>query len=190
MSFKYGLPLNFDKWLADNDHLLKPPVGNQQIWQDAHFMVTVVGGPNERSDFHDDPVEEYFYQFKGDASLLIWDRGKFDRVVLKEGDMFLMDAHVHHSPQRPQADSRCLVVETKRPKDQNDALQWYCAQCGTLIRRYEMALTDIVKDLPPVYDNFYNTSEAERTCSGCGEVHPGKNYVAWHQTLKTYFPDV
>lgn len=188
--FKYGLPLNFDQWLQDHEHQLKPPVGNQQIWQDADFMVTVVGGPNERTDFHDDPVEEYFYQFKGNASLLIWDRGQYDRVVLKEGDMFLMAPHVIHSPQRPEAGSRCLVVERKRPAGENDALQWSCAACGALTKRYEMALQNIVKDLPPVYELFYNTSVAERTCHHCGEVHPGQDYLSWHKTLHTHFPTV
>ncbi|POO72306.1 3-hydroxyanthranilate 3,4-dioxygenase, partial [Bacillus subtilis] len=36
--YKYGLPLNFQKWIDDNAHLLKPPVGNQQIWQDSDFV--------------------------------------------------------------------------------------------------------------------------------------------------------
>lgn len=190
MSYKYGLPINFSAWLKEHEHKLKPPVGNQQIWQDADFMVTVVGGPNERTDFHDDPVEEYFYQFKGNASLLIWDRGQYDRVHLKEGDMFLMAPHVIHSPQRPEADSRCLVVERKRPADKKDALQWSCAACGTLIKRYEMNLTDIVKDLPPVYEQFYQTTESERHCGSCGEVHPGQDYKAWHNTLKNHFPQI
>ncbi len=34
-------------------------------------MVTVVGGPSERTDFHGDPLEEFFYQLKGHAQLLI-----------------------------------------------------------------------------------------------------------------------
>lgn len=187
---KFGSPLNFQRWLDDNAQLLKPPVGNQQIWLDSNYMVTVVGGPNERTDFHDDPVEEFFYQFKGEAYLLIWDRGKYEKVTLKEGDVWLMSPHVIHSPQRPNSDSLCLVIEHTRPPQEQDALQWSCAKCGTLIKRYEMALKSIVKDLPPVYEQFYATSEEERTCTNCGSVHPGKDHVKWHQTLHESFPQL
>ena len=83
-SYQYGQPLNFQRWLATNAHLLKPPVGNQQIWKDGDFMVTVVGGPNARSDFHDDPLEEYFYQFKGNASLLMWEHSHDERLRRSE----------------------------------------------------------------------------------------------------------
>ena len=174
MNFKYGLPLNFEKWLKENEDKLKPPVSNQQIW----------------ADFHDDPVEEYFYQFKGNASLIIWEDGKYERVHLKEGDMFLMAPHVIHSPQRPEEGSLCLVIERKRPEGENDALQWSCASCGTIIKRYEMALVSIVDDLPPVYEQFYALSDEERTCSNCGEVHPGRDYESWLSTLKANFPHV
>lgn len=181
--YKYGRPLNFQQWLDDNEHLLKPPVGNQQIWRDSDFLVTVVGGPNKRSDFHDDPMEEYFYQFKGDAYLLMLDRGKYERVDLKEGDMFLMAPHTLHSPQRPEHGSKCLVIERQRPKGQLDALQWNCARCGGLVKRFELQLESIVADLPPVYERFYATSDEERTCPDCGEVHPGREHKAWHQSL-------
>jgi 3-hydroxyanthranilate 3,4-dioxygenase len=181
--FKYGRPLNFPRWLQDNGHLLKPPVGNRQVWQDADLMVTVVGGPNARSDFHDDPLEEFFHQFKGNAHLLIHDRGQTERVDLKEGDIFLMPPHVLHSPQRPEPDSRCLVIERQRPAGLIDAFQWHCAHCGHLVQRIEVQLADIVTDLPATYQRFYESSAAERTCKHCGVVHPGREHAAWHQAL-------
>lgn len=181
---KHGRPLNFPRWLQEHEHRLKPPVGNQQIWQDGDFMVTVVGGPNERTDFHDDPVEEYFYQFKGNASLLIWDRGHYERVPLREGDMFLMAPHTLHSPQRPEADSRCLVIERQRPAGEKDAFQWGCAHCGAVVQRYEVQLQSIVADLPRVFAQFNATTDDERRCAQCGHVHPGRDFKTWHAALE------
>lgn len=182
--YHYSSPLNFNRWLEENAHLLKPPVGNQQIWQDSDFMVTVVGGPNQRTDFHDDPVEEFFYQFKGNAYLNIWNHGRYERVDLKEGDIYLMAPHVIHSPQRPEAGSLCLVVERKRPLGSLDGLQWSCARCGNLVKRYEMQLESIVDDLPPVYEQFYGLSDEERRCGECGEIHPGRDWETWHRVLE------
>ena len=186
-NLKYGRPLNFPRWLAEHAHLLKPPVGNQQVWADADFMVTVVGGPNGRSDFHDDPVEEFFYQFKGNAHLLLWDAGRYERVDLNEGDIFLMPPHTLHSPQRPEAGSLCLVIERQRPAGQIDAFQWSCARCGHMLVRYEVQLQDIVADLPPTYQRFYATGDEERRCAQCGEQHPGRDFKAWNQTLATHW---
>ncbi|MDI9776366.1 MULTISPECIES: 3-hydroxyanthranilate 3,4-dioxygenase [Pseudomonas] len=180
----FSAPFNFNRWIEEHAHLLKPPVNNQQIWQDSDYMVTVVGGPNQRTDFHDDPVEEFFYQFKGNAYLNVWDRGRYERVDLKEGDIYLMAPHVIHSPQRPEPGSLCLVVEHRRPEGQSDALQWSCAHCGTVVRRYELRLKSIVADLPPVYDRFYTTTDEERRCPGCGEIHPGRDWQTWHTTLR------
>jgi 3-hydroxyanthranilate 3,4-dioxygenase len=175
-------PINFPKWIEDNQHLLKPPVGNQQIWQDTDLIVTVVGGPNQRTDFHDDPYEEYFHQFKGSAHLLVIDRGQFERIDLYEGDIFLLPPHVRHSPQRPEPGSLCTVLERSRPAGVLDAFEWYCAHCGTLVHRSELQLQSIVEDLPRAYGVFYNAAPALRTCPACGEVHPGRDWQAWHAT--------
>lgn len=179
----YGRPLNFPRWLAQHSHLLEPPVGNLQVWKDADLMVTVVGGPNARSDFHDDPLEEFFYQLVGDAYLLIWDRGRFERIDLRQGDIFLMPPHLLHSPQRPDPESRCLVIERQRPQGLIDAFQWHCAHCGHLVTRLEVQLADIVADLPTTYRRFYQSSDADRTCTQCGTVHPGRDHHTWHHAL-------
>ena len=109
---------NFQSWIDDHKHLLKPPVGNQMVFKDADLMVTVVGGPNERCDYHDDPVEEFFYQLKGDMLLKLHDTatGEFYDVPIREGDIFLLPAHIRHSPQRPQEGSIGLVIEPAPPR--------------------------------------------------------------------------
>ncbi|MGA1254013.1 MAG: 3-hydroxyanthranilate 3,4-dioxygenase [Burkholderiaceae bacterium] len=180
-ALRYGPPLNFARWIEDHADRLKPPVGNQQVWKDGDFIVTVVAGPNQRTDFHDDPLEEFFYQFKGNASLMVWDNGHFDRITLKEGDIFLLPPHLRHSPQRPEPGSLCLVIERTRPAGMIDGFEWYCAHCGTRVHRTEVQLQSIVEDLPRVYNQFYDSAEAARTCPQCGEIHPGRNWELWHR---------
>ena len=164
---------NFKAWIDEHRHLLKPPVGNKQVWEDADLMVTVVGGPNKRTDYHDDPVEEFFYQLEGNMVLKIYDGKEFYDVPIREGEIFLLPPHVRHSPQRPEEGSIGLVVEPKRQTGELDAVEWYCFECGSLVHRAEMQLTSIVDDLPPVYNKFY-ASQEDRTCPNCKAVHPGK----------------
>jgi 3-hydroxyanthranilate 3,4-dioxygenase len=171
--YSYGKPINFKRWIDDHAERLKPPVGNQQVWADADIIVTVVGGPNHRTDYHDDPLEEFFYQMEGNAWLNIMDRGKVERIDLNQGDIFLLPPHVRHSPQRPEPLSRCLVIERQRPEGLIDGFEWYCPNCGHLVHRVEVQLKSIVKDLPPLFEAFY-ADRAARTCGSCGTVHPGK----------------
>lgn len=166
-------PIDFPQWLDAHRHLLKPPVGNQQVWADTDLIVTVVGGPNQRTDFHDDPYEEFFWQFKGNASLRLIENGKPRDVPLAEGAIFLMPPHVRHSPQRPEPGSLCLVVERRRPEGVKDGFEWYCLDCNALLHRVEVQLKSIVNDLPPLFERFYADSEL-RTCRRCGAIHPGK----------------
>ncbi|MBF9044275.1 3-hydroxyanthranilate 3,4-dioxygenase [Rhodobacterales bacterium HKCCE4037] len=164
---------NFKAWIDEHRHLLKPPVGNKMVFEEADLMVTVVGGPNKRTDYHDDPVEEFFYQLEGDMVLKLYEGGEFYDVPIRQGEIFLLPPHVRHSPQRPMEGSVGLVIEPKRPEGAVDAIEWYCFNCGSLVHRSEMHLKSIVEDLPPVYAAFYASDEA-RTCPSCGEVHPGK----------------
>lgn len=108
-------PFNFQKWLAENADKLKPPVGNQLLHKDGDGMIVmVVGGPNTRCDFHDDPVEEWFFQQKGDMMIKIADGGKIYDVPVREGEVFMLPPHVRHAPQRPQEGSIGIVVEAPR----------------------------------------------------------------------------
>ena len=165
---------NLEGWINENRDKLKPPVGNAQVWEDGEFMVTVVGGPNQRRDYHDDPTEEFFYQLKGDIVLrIIEEPGKPPKdIPINEGEVFLLPKHVRHSPQR-QADTIGLVIEMPRPEGEMDAFEWYCPNCHNLVHRAEVRLKSIVRDLPPIFDEFYGNEE-ERRCKNCGTVHPGR----------------
>ena len=70
-------PLNFKKWIDEHRHLLKPPVGNKQVWDNGEYIVMVVGGPNNRKDYHYNETPEFFYQVEGDMVLKIIDPARF-----------------------------------------------------------------------------------------------------------------
>src|SRR6185436_15104839 len=68
---------NFSRWIDSHAHLLKPPVGNQLVFREAEdLIIQVIGGPNARSDYHDDPYEEFFYQLRGDIVLKAIEDGR------------------------------------------------------------------------------------------------------------------
>ncbi len=169
-------PFNFKRWVEDNADKLRPPVGNQLLHKEGDMIVMVVGGPNTRVDFHDDPVEEWFFQQKGDMVIKIADGGKIYDVPVREGEVFLMPAHTRHAPQRPQEGSIGIVVEAPRLPGMVEGFEWFCFNCESLVHREEVELggaEGIVTALPKVYDAFHNSTEA-RTCPNCGTLHPGK----------------
>ncbi len=165
-------PFNFARWIEENADQLKPPVSNKQIWEGTDMIVTVVGGGNVRSDYHDDPREEFFYQLEGNMNLRLRQRGQpAQDMAISQGDIFLLPPHVRHSPQRPDPDSIGLVIEYARSPGEVDGFEWFCDNCNELVHRVEVQLTSIVRDLPPLFDAFYRDAEA-RTCPNCSTVHP------------------
>jgi 3-hydroxyanthranilate 3,4-dioxygenase len=167
-------PINFPNWIEQNQHLLKPPVGNKQVFPTGEdFLVMVVGGPNARTDFHVDPYEEFFYQLKGNMHVKTMVDGKPRDVHINEGQMWVLPGNVPHSPQRPEPGSIGLVIERVRKQGELEKFQWYCMDCHHLVHEVELQVRDIVADLPPVFNAFY-ADQSARTCGNCGALHPGK----------------
>lgn len=160
--------INFKKWIDENRHLLKPPVGNQMVWKDAETIVMVVGGPNARKDYHVNEGEEFFYQVEGDIVLKIIENGKHVDIPIKEGEIYLLASRVPHSPQRP-ANTVGLVIEHHRETEELDGFQWYCEKCDNKLYEEFVILTDIVTQLPQIFDRFYSNEE-NRRCKKCGHV--------------------
>jgi 3-hydroxyanthranilate 3,4-dioxygenase len=162
-------PFNLTKWIEDNRDLLKPPVGNKNLYKDAgDYIVMVVGGPNARKDYHYNETEELFFQLEGDILVKIQEDGKSVNVPIKVGEMFLLPAKVPHSPIRPEG-SVGLVIEIKRKENMKDGLMWFCDNCNTKLHDTYFELNNIEKDFIPRFKEFYG-SEKMRTCSNCGEV--------------------
>jgi len=163
-------PLDFRKWIDEHRHLLKPPVGNAQIWEgDRDFMVTVVGGPNARTDYHVNEGEEFFYQVEGDVVLRTLQGGKRVDVPIRQGEIFLLPPNTPHSPQRP-ANTVGLVIERRRLPSEKDTFLWVCDGCGGELYRESFHLTDIVQQLPPVFEHYWG-NPANTTCRKCGRKH-------------------
>ncbi len=167
-------PLNFKKWINENRHLLKPPVGNKQVWKDGGYIVMVVGGPNNRKDYHYNETPEFFYQIEGDMVLkIIDDKGDMIDVEINEGDIYLLPSKVPHSPQRKE-NTVGLVIEYPRSQGMMDALEWYCEACGHQIYREEFALDNIETDMPIIFNRYYSDKE-KCTCSGCKTLMTAPN---------------
>ena len=162
-------PFNLKQFIAEHRDLLKPPVGNMQVYKEVQdFIVMIVGGPNSRKDFHFNQTEELFYQVEGDIVLRIIENGEIVPIPLKEGDMFLLPARVPHSPQRG-PNTVGLVIEKVRSGDEEDSFSWYCENCSHQLYEVFMPVNDIVAQLPPVMNAFY-ADEDKRTCKKCGTV--------------------
>ncbi|MBS3737797.1 MAG: 3-hydroxyanthranilate 3,4-dioxygenase [Psychroflexus sp.] len=165
-------PFNLKQWIEDNRDLLKPPVGNKNLYKDAKdYIVMIVGGPNARKDYHYNETEELFYQLEGQIEVHIQDNGKKRTMQLGPGDMYLNPPKVPHSPVRHE-NSIGLVVERKRKHlDINDGLMWFCDNCNHKLHEVYFPLNDIEKDFLKHFKHFY-ANEDLRTCNNCGTVMP------------------
>lgn len=163
---------NLQQWIDDHRHLLKPPVCNQQVFEENDFIVMVVGGPNSRTDYHYDEGPEFFHQLEGEMLLKTIQDGERIDIPIRAGEVLLLPPKVPHSPQRFE-NSVGLVVERKRLPEELDGFMWYCDKCDHKLFEEYLYVDDIVGQLPPIFDRFYS-SEENRTCDQCGTVMPDR----------------
>ncbi|KXJ89883.1 3-hydroxyanthranilic acid dioxygenase [Microdochium bolleyi] len=165
-------PLAFASWLANNGEKLQPPVNNYCLYSGADFVLMVVGGPNERNDFHVNETEEWFYQLKGAMLLRIAENGQFRDVHIAEGEMFMLPGNVPHNPIRFE-NTTGLVMERTRPEGAMDRLRWYCTKGNhdeiTMIREEVFRCVDLGVQLKPLIREWQNNEEL-RKCPKCGQV--------------------
>jgi 3-hydroxyanthranilate 3,4-dioxygenase len=161
---------NLQSWIDGHRDKLRPPVCNQQVFEENDFIVMIVGGPNVRDDYHIDEGPEFFYQLEGEMLLRTIQDDERRDIRIGAGEVLLLPPCVPHSPQRF-ADTVGLVIERKRLDHELDGFVWYCDKCNNKLYEEYLYIDDIVGQLPPVFERFYS-SHAHRTCDRCGAVKP------------------
>jgi len=169
-------PIDFDKWYAENPHLLAPPVKNYCMYESDDYTVMAVGGPNERNDFHINETDEWFYQYKGDMLLRIVENDKFRDIPIKQGAMFMLPHDTPHNPIRF-ADTVGFVVERKRPEGTKDSLRWYCHEPvhekPAIIREVSFHVHNLGTQLVGPIKEWMSNEEL-RKCPECGKTAEAK----------------
>jgi 3-hydroxyanthranilate 3,4-dioxygenase len=168
---KLGPPINIQKWIAENEDKLQPPVNNFCL-QRGGFTVMIVGGPNERTDYHINQTPEWFYQFKGDMLLKVVDDGKFRDIPIKEGESFLLPGDTPHSPVRF-ANTVGVVLEQDRPDTMMDQMRWYCKECKEICHEESFHCHDLGTQVKAAIDKFDSDIKL-RTCDHCGTVNKSR----------------
>ena len=159
-------------WIGANRGLLRPPTGGKTVLSGDDFMITIVGGPNARTDYHVNPYEEFFHQLEGTMTLRIQREGKPHDVVIAAGCTYLLPPRVPHAPQRL-AGTVGLILEKIRKPHELDAFEWYCDRCNGPLFRKEAFIEVLERDMPPVFDAYYGNA-GHQHCKACGHVNPGR----------------
>ncbi len=163
-------PFNLQKWIDENRDLLKPPVGNKNLYvESGDYIVMIVGGPNARKDYHYNETEELFFQLEGDVMVTVQEDGKAVKVPIKEGEMFLLPPKTPHSPGRGENTVGLVIERVRKGTGMKDGLLWFCDNCNHKLHETYFELTDIENDFQPRFKEFY-ASEDLRTCKKCDTV--------------------
>ena len=95
-------PFNLTTWIEEHRDLLKPPVGNKNLYVDSgDYIVMIVAGPNARKDYHYNETEELFYQLEGHITVRIQEEGRAVDMKLGFAKSTRQLSPFHEHPHRP-----------------------------------------------------------------------------------------
>jgi 3-hydroxyanthranilate 3,4-dioxygenase len=163
---------NLMGWIEENKDTLVPPTAAVTVLRNDKYMVTIVGGPNTRTDYHVNQGSEFFYQLKGTMNLGVQENGTARNIPISEGEIYLLPPGTPHAPQRP-ANTVGLILESVRQSDELDTHQWYCEKCNHLLFEKSVYMEVLERDMPPVFDAYYS-DEKNQECDKCGHINAGR----------------
>ncbi|XP_053212902.1 uncharacterized protein LOC128396354 [Panonychus citri] len=150
--------INIDQWVEENGVYLKPPICNKLVFN-GQLKIFLVGGPNQRNDYHVENGEEIFIMLKGDMILNIIEQGHSKALTIREGEIFVLPSRVPHSPQRF-ADTLGMVIERKRLDHELDCLRYYIdSNCNQVLFEKWFHLVNLDTDLKPIIESFKSSIE-------------------------------
>lgn len=159
-------PINIQRWIEENKHLMKPPVANKYLYDGQDFFVMIIVGPNARNDFHVTRSEEFFHQLKGNIVVRVREESGIRDIPLREGETLFIPGGVPHSPVRG-PNTIGLVVERRRPAGETEHLVFYCEKCHELVKDLEFDCKDIVVHFRQAMEDFWADPKLS-TCKRCG----------------------
>lgn len=152
--------VNMEDFIEKNRALLKPPVSNCLLYSGTQLKIMIVGGPNERDDFHLEEGEEFFYQLSGNMNLDVMQLGKRTRLPILQGQIFILPPKIPHSPQR-YSNTIGLVIERARAKSEADVLRWYLPKSNRILYQETFHCTDLGTQIKSVIERFMAMSESK-----------------------------
>jgi len=111
------------------------------------MTVQVVGGPNERADYHDDPVEEFFYQLKGNMVLRSATTAISTTCRSRRARCSCCRRMSGTRRSGPRARSVWWSSRNARRRPVR-RLRMVLLECGALVNRIEVKVEHLVRDLP------------------------------------------
>lgn len=167
-------PQSLNEFIENNRDKLVPPVNAYPMFPMTKdgMLVMVIGGPNQRDDFHVNPTPEFFYQYQGDMILkIINDKKEIEPLKIREGEMFVLPANVPHSPQRFKDTIGC-VLEIPRREGDKDSLLFCCEKCGpeSIVYQDSFICKNLVEQIG-ISITEYSENKNLRTCSKCGFIN-------------------
>ncbi|KAJ5626408.1 3-hydroxyanthranilate 3-4-dioxygenase Bna1 [Penicillium lagena] len=130
----------------------------------------ILGGPNNRTDYHVNSTPEFFYQCKGSIILKTVDTSTtpptFNDIPIHEGSLFLLPANTPHCPVRFR-NTIGIVMEQPRLPGAEDEMRWYCRNCSALVWSKSFICTDLGTQIKGVIEAFQQ-DEKKRVCGRCG----------------------
>ena len=145
---------NFKRWIDEHRHLLKPPVGNKQVFTDSEFIIMVVGGRTAARISTSIRARNSSTSSKAASR---WPRCRTASAWTSRS------AKARSSCCRRTCRTRRagppntvgLVIERTRRAGERDGFQWYCENCGNKLYEEFVEITNIETQLPPVFDRFF-----------------------------------